>query len=105
MKMILTTRKIRDTHNKCDNHIYLRKDHLMKQNITLSIDKEILKKGRILAVQRDTSVSKMLSDFLEQMVEGHEQYQASKRKALQNLNKGFHMGGKIDWKREELYER
>lgn len=77
----------------------------MKQNITLSIEKEILKKGKILAAQKDMSVSRMLSDYFIQMVETHEQYQASKKKAMQYLNKGFHMGGEINWSREDLHER
>jgi hypothetical protein len=34
----------------------------MKQNITLSIDKELIKNARVLAAQRQTSVSRMLSE-------------------------------------------
>jgi hypothetical protein len=36
----------------------------MKQNITLSVDKDLIKKGKIIAAQKDTSVSKMLSEQL-----------------------------------------
>jgi hypothetical protein len=77
----------------------------MKQNITLSIDKEIIKKGKVIAAQRDTSISRMLNEMLKGIVEKEEEYEAAKRRALQALNKGFHLGGSIDWKREELYER
>ncbi|MBW1802026.1 MAG: hypothetical protein JRJ85_15005 [Deltaproteobacteria bacterium] len=77
----------------------------MKQNITLSIDKEIIKKGKVIAAQKDTSISKMLGDQLKEIVERAEQYEAAKRGAMQALKKGFHMGGKIGWKREDLYER
>ena len=76
----------------------------MKQNITLSIEKEIIKKGKVIAAQKDTSVSKMLSDQLKQIIEKEEQYKAAKRSALQSLKKGFHLGGRINWKREDLYE-
>ncbi|MBW2005849.1 MAG: hypothetical protein JRI72_14855 [Deltaproteobacteria bacterium] len=77
----------------------------MKQNITLSIEKDIIKKGKIIAAQEDTSISKMLSEQLKQIIDREEQYEAAKRSALQTLKKGFRLGGKITWKREDLYER
>ena len=77
----------------------------MKQNITLKIDKDLLKKSKIIAAQNDTSVSKMLSDYLKQIVDQEEQYEAAKRSALHTLKRGFHLGGKITWKREDLYDR
>lgn len=77
----------------------------MKQNITLSIEKEVIRKGKIIAAQRDTSVSKMLSDLLREKVSKEEKYEAEKRNALEMLKEGFHLGGRIDWKREHLYER
>ena len=77
----------------------------MKQNITLSIEKDIIKKGKIIAAQKDTSICKMLSEQLKQIIDREEQYEAAKRSALQTLKKGFRLGGKITWKREDLYER
>lgn len=77
----------------------------MKQNITLSIEKDIIKKGKIIAAQKDTSISKMLSEQLKQIIDMELQYEAAKRSALQTLKKGFRLGGKITWKREDLYER
>ena len=67
----------------------------MKQNIILSIDKTLIRKSKIIAAQRETSVSKMLSDELERIIQRAEQYDLAKRKALANLKKGFHFGGKI----------
>lgn len=77
----------------------------MKQNITLSIEKDIIKKSKIIAAQKDTSISKMLSEQLKQIIDREEQYEAAKRSALQTLKKGFRLGGKITWKRKDLYER
>jgi hypothetical protein len=77
----------------------------MKQNITLSIDKETIKKGKVIAAQNDTSISKMLGDQLKRIVEREDQYEAAKRGALQALKEGFHLGGKINWEREDLHER
>ena len=77
----------------------------MKQNITLSIDKTLIRKSKIIAAQRETSVSKMLSDELERLIQRTEQYELAKRKALANLKTGFHFGGKITASREALHER
>jgi len=77
----------------------------MKQNITLSVDKDLIKKGKVIAAERDTSVSKMLSEQLRQLVEDNKQYETAKRSALQTLKRGYHLGGKITWKREDLYDR
>jgi len=77
----------------------------MKQNITLSVDKDLIKKGKVIAAEKDTSVSKMLSEQLKQLVENNEQYETAKRSALQTLKNGYHLGGEITWKREDLYDR
>jgi hypothetical protein len=77
----------------------------MKQNLTLSVEKELLRKGKILAAKKETSVSKLVADSLRQAVEEEDLYEASKRSALITLKKGFHLGGRMDWKREDLHER
>ncbi len=77
----------------------------MKQNITLSIEKELIKKGKILAARKEISVSKMMANMLKDVIYQHERYEASKRSALEIMRKGMHLGGRINWKREDLYER
>ena len=77
----------------------------MKQNITLSIDKALIRKSKIIAVQRETSVSKMLSDELERLIKSAEQYEFAKRKALDNLKTGFRFGDKITVSRKAFHER
>lgn len=77
----------------------------MKQNITLSLEKETLKKGKILAARKDASVSRMLSDHLKELIENADRYEAAKRHAVQMLKKGFSLGGQKTWRREDLYER
>jgi hypothetical protein len=76
----------------------------MKQNITLSLEKDLIKKGKIIASKRETSLSRLLSDFLKQIINEEEFYELSKRKAIKMLDRGFHFGGKI-CSREEFHER
>ena len=77
----------------------------MKQNITLSLEKELIKKGKIVAAKKETSISKMLGELLKEIIDKEDQYEAAKRNALQTLQHGFNLGGTITWKREDLYDR
>ncbi|MDY7032209.1 MAG: DUF6364 family protein [Thermodesulfobacteriota bacterium] len=51
----------------------------MKQNITLSIDKDLIRKSKIIAAQRETSVSKLLCEELEKLIQHTEQYEFAKK--------------------------
>ena len=77
----------------------------MKQNITLSIDKELIRNARVLAAQRQTSVSRMLSEELHKLIEDSNKYELAKKQALNYISRGFHLGGQITVSREELHER
>jgi hypothetical protein len=77
----------------------------MKQNITLSVEKELLKKAKLMAAKKETSVTKLLTEQLAKMVSEDDQYNLAKKRALALLKKGFHLGGCIIAKREELHER
>ena len=78
-----------------------------KQNITLAIPKDILMKVKHLAIDRNTSVSGLLSETLAEMVHQNEAYQEAKARQSALMKKGFDMGfkGKPAWKREDLHER
>lgn len=77
----------------------------MRQNITFSIDKDLIKKGKILAAKRETSLSGLLRDLIKQSIEEEESYEVAKKNALEILSKGFHMGGEITYSRDSLHER
>jgi hypothetical protein len=77
----------------------------MKQNITLSINKELIKKARVLAANRQTSISRMLSEELKKLIEDSKDYEMAKKQALDDISRGFHLGGEITVSREELHER
>ena len=79
--------------------------HMPKQNITLSLDKDLIRQARQLSARKSTSVSKLLSEELERLVRDHEQYERAKRRALATMKKGFHMGGRITATRDELHDR
>ena len=77
----------------------------MKQNITLAIDKSLLKKARACAAQRGVSVSAMLADELLRIVERDTAYEQAKVRALARLRSPFHLGGEKPASRESLHDR
>jgi hypothetical protein len=77
----------------------------MVQNVTLCVEKELLRKVKVLAAQQGTSISGLLTRYLQQIVQEEEAYQISARKALALLDQGFSMGGAIPTSREEWHER
>lgn len=78
-----------------------------KQNITLSIRKDILQKVKILAVKQRTSVSALMTNLLEHIVALDEGYQIGKQKYSQLLQQDIDLGtnGLINWSREDLHDR
>ena len=76
-----------------------------KQNITISLSRNVLRKAKILAARRETSVSGLLAHEIESLVGEDEAYERAERQATALLEKGFHMGGLIRASRDELHER
>jgi hypothetical protein len=75
-----------------------------KQSVTIHLSREVLKKAKILAARRQTSIGGLLAQQIELLVGDAEAYERSKRQALALLDKGFHMGGVIRARRDELHE-
>jgi hypothetical protein len=77
------------------------------QNITLSLPKNILRKVKLLAVERGTSVSGLLTQVLEEMADEETGYANARKRQIQWLARGFNLGLNDDRPcgREELHER
>jgi hypothetical protein len=76
-----------------------------KQNVTISLSRETLRKAKILAARRETSISGLLANQIEVLVGDEEAYERAERQALELLNQGFHLGGVIRATRDELHAR
>ena len=76
-----------------------------KQNLTISLSRETIRKAKVLAARRSTSISGLLAEQIEALIGAEETYSRSERAALALLEKGFHLGGVITATRDELHER
>lgn len=76
-----------------------------KQNLTVSLSPETLKKVKMLAAKRSTSISGLVAAQIEALVDADEAYESAHRAAIDLVERGFHMGGIHSVGREALHER
>jgi len=76
-----------------------------KQNVTISLDRQTIRKARIVAARRSTSISGLVARQIEVLVGEEEAYELAERQALALLDQGFNLGGKGRVSRDELHER
>ena len=50
----------------------------MKTNITLKLDRDLVRKARILAAEQDTSISALLAEQLEKTIREREGYEKAR---------------------------
>ena len=81
------------------------RDGKTKQNLTVSLARETIRKAKVLAARRDSSISRLLAEQIEALVRQDEVYESAQRQALALLDQGFHMGGLARLDRSELHDR
>jgi hypothetical protein len=77
-------------------------------NITLSLDEKIVKEVRKIAVERDTTLTGLVREYLEKLAAESAAAGRKRREldALERTFQEFHFKmGKKTWKRADLYER
>ena len=75
------------------------------QNITLCLPKSILHRVKILAVQRQSSVSRLLTQAVEKMLEEATDFETTHKRQATFLEKGFNLGFRKPASRDEIHER
>ncbi len=75
--------------------------------MTLALSRSLLRKVKLLAVERDTSISGLLTEFLEEIVKRHDGYEKARRRAVRDLRRPADLatGGRPSWNRDDLHRR
>jgi hypothetical protein len=77
-------------------------------NVTLSLNDELVKKVRKLAVERDTTLTGLLREYLEKLAAEEDSF-GRKKKEQEALERSFEelqvRVNKQDWTRAQLYDR
>ena len=78
----------------------------MKRNITIALEEELAKEAKILAAQKDTSVSQLLADYLESLLKSEKKNEEAKEDFLKLTRKKYFLNySKRQFQRGALHER
>lgn len=77
---------------------------MAKRNLTLQLDDETIRKAKILAAERGTSVSRLLAREVEDLVISDERYRRAWSRARAAME-GASARGPRGWSRDDLYDR
>lgn len=77
------------------------------QNITLAVPKKVLMKFKEIAFRRQKSISKLMTEMMEEAILNEEGYRVARDRHLRRLDSGIDLktNGRISWKRDDLHER
>jgi len=77
------------------------------QNVTLSVPRDLLKRVKRLAADRDSSVSALMTEALSRLADEDRRYSAARKRALAAMKSARSLGtrGQRTWTRDELHER
>jgi predicted transcriptional regulator len=78
----------------------------MNQNLTVRLESDTIRKAKVLAAKRSTSVSRLVADEIARLVREDEAYEQARVEALAELESGYDLGsqGRLP-PREGVYDR
>jgi uncharacterized protein DUF6364 len=74
----------------------------MKRNLTIQLDAELIRRARVIAAERGTSVSGLVTQQITELIEARDRYIRARESALDMMSTATDHGGR-HWTREELY--
>lgn len=67
---------------------------MKSQNLTLKLPADTVRKVKVIAAERGASISALLAEKLQELVGEDAEYHAARRRALEWLAQGWHLGGR-----------
>ena len=77
---------------------------MARSNLTLQLDTDVIRRARIVAAKRGTSISALAAIQLTALVEEDERVEQARERAQAILEKAVPRGGR-SWTRDELHDR
>ena len=79
---------------------------MVNRNITLSLPEELVRKAKVVAAERDTSVSALVAELVAHLVGGSSDYAQAWAEEESIMERGDTLRvGDITWTREDLHNR
>ncbi len=77
---------------------------MVRRNLTLQLDEDVIRRAKVLAAKRGTSVSGLVARELEDLVTQDARYEEAWHRAAEIMAGSVPHGGRT-WRRDELHER
>lgn len=77
----------------------------MKTNVTVRIDADLACEAKTLAARRGTSLSRLLAEELEQLVQRDQTHAKAMNRAIKDMENAPALGFRKPDSRDELYKR
>jgi Family of unknown function (DUF6364) len=77
---------------------------MARRNLTVQLDEEVIRRAKVLAAKRGTSVSGLVARELAELVAQDARYEEAWRRATEILARTVSRGGRT-WRRDELHDR
>jgi len=77
---------------------------MARRNLTLQLDEDVIRRAKVLAAKRGTSVSGLVARELEELVAKDARYEDAWRRATEIMERSGPRGGRT-WRRDELHDR
>ncbi|HUG47010.1 MAG TPA: DUF6364 family protein [Candidatus Limnocylindria bacterium] len=75
---------------------------MTKTNLTVQLDGDVIRRAKIVAARRGTSVSALVARHLDALAADDERYEAARRRAIELMDRATPHGGR-NWTRDDLY--
>jgi plasmid stability protein len=75
---------------------------MAKTNLTVQLDEDVIRRARVVAAKRGTSVSALVARELNQIVAQDERYEEAQRRATELMANAKPHGGR-GWTRDDVY--
>ncbi len=75
---------------------------MTKTNLTLQLDADVIRRAKVVAAKRGTSVSALVARQLNDLAAEDERYEAARQRAMELMDQATPHGGR-NWAREDLY--
>ncbi|ACY22170.1 hypothetical protein Gbro_2962 [Gordonia bronchialis DSM 43247] len=78
---------------------------MANRNITLSLPEELVRKAKVIAAERDTSVSALVAELVEHLAGGSEDFDRAWAHEIDRMTHSGMSVGDVTWTRDQLHDR
>jgi predicted transcriptional regulator len=77
------------------------------RNLTVALPEDLVRRLKIIAAQRESSISRLLVEALSEITDEEAGFHAARKAMIADLREGAELGthGQVFWSRDSVHER